>query len=168
MDISRDKFDTEILRQTLWLVFWIGLCFLAAFIGAMFTDTGAGSWYDQLEKPSWNPPSSVFSPVWTTLYTLMGIAAWLVWRETDKFPHAKKALGLFIFQLALNTLWSVIFFGMQRLDFAFIEISVLWIAIAATMAVFSRYNYTATLLLAPYIAWVTFAGVLNFAIWWLN
>ncbi len=168
MELSRRRNDPDILKQVAWLVFWIGLCFATAFIGGLFTDTGSGSWYNQLDKPSWNPPRWVFGPVWTTLYTLMGIAAWLVWKEAGSFARAKTPLILFVVQLTLNMFWSIIFFGLENPGLALIEIGVLWVAIAATIAAFNPFSRTASVLLVPYLAWVTFAAALNFAVWWMN
>jgi translocator protein len=144
---------------------WVGLCYLAAFVGSRFTDTGA--WFQALEQPPWAPPDSVFGPVWTVLYTLMGIAAWLVWRARG-FRGAPAALGLFLVQLVLNVAWSGLFFAMQRPDLAFAEIVVLWAAIVATLVAFWRVRPLAGALLLPYLAWVTFAAALNLAIWRLN
>jgi translocator protein len=144
---------------------WVGLCYLAAFVGSRFTDTGA--WFRALEQPAWAPPDRVFGPVWTVLYTLMGIAAWLVWRARG-FRGAPTALGLFLVQLVLNVAWSGLFFALQRPDLAFAEIVVLWAAIVATVVAFWRVRPLAGALLLPYLAWVTFAAALNFAIWRLN
>ena len=126
-----------------------------------------GEWYASLTKPTWNPPSFVFAPVWTALYVLMGIAAWLVWREAG-FSGARAALSLFLIQLVLNGLWSYLFFGMQKPMFAFFEIIVLWCMILATLAAFWRVRPMAGVLLVPYLCWVGFASVLNYQLWRLN
>ena len=126
-----------------------------------------GEWYASLAKPPWNPPSFVFAPVWTTLYVLMGIAAWLVWREAG-FSGARAALSLFLVQLVLNALWSYLFFGMQKPMFAFFEIIVLWCMILATLVAFWRVRPMAGVLLIPYVCWVSFASVLNYQLWRLN
>jgi tryptophan-rich sensory protein len=120
-----------------------------------------------LLKPAWNPPAWVFGPVWTVLYLMMAVAAWLVWRRRG-FAGAPWALGLFVLQLALNTLWSAIFFGLRRPGVAAIEILLLWLAILATLIAFAPVSRLAAILLAPYLAWVTFAAVLNFTIWRMN
>lgn len=133
----------------------------------MFTNRGLADWYPRLRKPSWNPPAWLFAPVWTLLYLSMAVAAWLVWRR-DGFSGAPWALGLFVFQLTLNTIWSFIFFALRRPGLAAIEIVLLWAAIVATLAAFSSVDRTAAILLAPYLAWVSFAAVLNFTIWRLN
>ncbi len=126
-----------------------------------------GEWYASLAKPSWNPPSSVFGPVWTILYLLMGVAAWMVWREAG-FSGARRALTLFIVQLVLNALWSYLFFGLQQPMVAFIEIIVLWCAILATILAFWPVSRTAGALLIPYLCWVSFASALNYQLWRLN
>lgn len=118
-------------------------------------------------RPDWAPPGSVFGPVWTVLYVLMGIAAWLVWRVAG-FRAARPALTLFVLQLALNALWSWLFFSWHRGDIAFAEVVLLWAFIAATMIAFWRIRPLAGALLVPYLLWVTFATVLNYALWRLN
>lgn len=152
-----------------WLALaaWILLCQAVGIIGALATDSGASPWYQALAKPSWNPPSSVFAPVWTTLYALMGIAAWLVWREGG-WRRQSGALGMFLVQLALNFAWSFLFFGAHALGASLIEIAVLWVAIALTIARFHRVSTVAAWLLVPYLAWVTFATALTAAIVSLN
>lgn len=166
--IPQHSSSNNLLSSILGLIFWVGLCFFAAFIGGLATDTGTGSWYAQIEKPSWNPPNWVFGPVWTVLYAAMGVAAWLVWRKAGSFTNAQTPLALFITQLALNTAWSLVFFGLELPGLALIDIALLWVMIATTIIVFREYSRTAALLLVPYIAWVTFATALNFAIWRLN
>jgi translocator protein len=152
---------------------WIGLCvflalcFAAAAIGGAVTGPQIDGWYAALHKPGWNPPNGVFGPVWTVLYACMAVAAWLVWRQ-DGLRPAKFPLTLFGVQLALNVLWSCVFFGLQLPGLAFAELIVLWSAIAATTAAFWRRSAVAGILLLPYLAWVAFAGVLNFAVWRLN
>jgi tryptophan-rich sensory protein len=152
---------------------WIGLvasiliCFAAAGIGSLFTIPATAGWYATLNKHSWNPPNRIFGPVWSTLYLLMGISAWLIWRERG-FKGAAFALTFFALQLALNALWSYLFFGLHNPGLALIEIIFLWIAILATLIAFSRLNTIAGALLLPYILWVTFAAFLNYTIWKLN
>jgi tryptophan-rich sensory protein len=152
---------------------WIGLavfiavCLGAGGLGAIATTPEIDGWYRTLAKPNWNPPDSVFGPVWTTLFILMGIAGWLVWKP-EGFKAAALPLTLFVVQLALNVTWSWIFFGMHQAGWAFAEIVILWLAIAATAAAFFRSAKAAGWLLMPYLACVSFAAVLNFTIWRLN
>ncbi len=151
-------------RQAVGLVLWLVVSLSAGWVGSRFVP---GDWYAGLAKPSWNPPSSVFAPVWTTLYVLMGLAAWLVWRQTG-FAGARAALGLFALQLVLNGLWSYLFFGSHQPGVALVEIVVLWLAILATTVGFWRVSVPAGMLLLPYLAWVGFAAALNFQLWRLN
>lgn len=137
----------------------------AGIVGSFFTTPNIPTWYVTLTKPPIAPPNWVFGPVWTTLFLLMGIAAYLVWRTGVR---SRSALQIFGIQLALNVLWSLIFFGLQNPGAAFIEIILLWLAIAWTIYAFSRHSKLAAWLLAPYIAWVSFASVLNYFIWVLN
>jgi tryptophan-rich sensory protein len=153
------------LSSALPFVFFIIAAQAAGALGAIATRKGM-AWNDTLEKPSFNPPGWVFGPVWTVLYFLMAMAAWLVWRK--KGPGAKPALGLWGVQLALNLAWSWIYFGAQRPGAAVIEIVALLGAIVATMAAFLRIERVAGLLMLPYLAWVAFAAVLNWSIWRLN
>lgn len=120
-----------------------------------------------MEKPAWNPPGWVFAPVWTLLYGLMALAAWLVWRRGG-FAANRRALVLFLAQVALNAAWTPIFFGMRLPGLAFAEILLLWAAIGATIGAFRKVDRIAAWLLAPYLAWVSFAAALNFTIWRLN
>jgi tryptophan-rich sensory protein len=145
----------------------IVLCLLAGGIGSIFTAKSIPTWYKDLKKPSFNPPNWIFGPVWTTLYILMGISAYLVW--TSGWNSAVKvALAVFAVQLILNTAWSIIFFGLQNPFVAFVEIIFMWLAIFATIVLFYRISPTAAYLLVPYLLWVSFASALNFAIWRLN
>lgn len=126
-----------------------------------------GEWYAALKKPSWNPPNWIFGPVWTALYTMMAVAAWLVWRRGG-FALNRLPLSLFLTQLLLNALWSWLFFGLKNPALAFGEIALLWLAIAATLLAFWPRQRTAAWLLLPYLMWVSFASGLNFALWQLN
>lgn len=146
------------------LVLWVVVALGAGWFGSNFTP---GEWYASLTKPAWNPPSSVFGPVWTVLYVLMGVAAWMVWRKAG-FSGARVALSLFFVQLILNALWSYLFFGLERPLAAFVEIIVLWVAILATLVGFWRIRPSAGALLVPYLCWVSFAAALNFQLWRLN
>jgi len=150
------------------LIAAIAISQLAGVVGSIFTVSSVGTWYRVLEKPAFNPPPWVFGPVWTLLYTLMGVAAWLVWRRGLDTPGVRPALGLFIVQLVLNAAWSIIFFGLRRPLAAFVEILLLWTAILLTITWFFRVSRVAGWLLVPYIMWVTFAAVLNHAIVRLN
>jgi len=150
------------------LVFWIGICFFVAWTGAQVSPgIASADWYNSLNKPSWNPPNWIFGPVWTLLYTLMGIAAWLIWKNFG-FHQAGKALSFFIIQLLLNGVWSQLFFGLELPGWAFFEILILLAAIVLTIYFFSKKHTTAAWLLVPYLAWAAFATALNGAIWWMN
>ena len=150
--------------QLLGLVGWLLTAFAAGAVGAV-ASVDAASFYAQLSKPSWAPPAWVFGPVWSTLYALMGIAAWLVWRSADS---RGMALGLFGAQLATNALWSWLFFAWHRGALAAVEVLVLVALIVATVAAFWRTSRPAALLLVPYLLWVSFASVLTWAVWWSN
>lgn len=152
------------LQSAFALAGWVALCFSAASLGAIFMP---GDWYASLQKPTWNPPGWIFGPVWTALYVMMAMAAWLVWRQGG-WQKQRKPLLIFLVQLALNALWTPLFFGLHWPGVAFAEIVLLWLAIAATITVFHPVNRTAMLLLAPYLAWVSFAAALNFSLWRLN
>jgi tryptophan-rich sensory protein len=127
----------------------------------------SAGWYAALHKPSWNPPAWVFGPAWTVLYACMALAAVLVIRNGG-FVRNRFALGLFALQLALNLVWSPLFFGMHRIGWAFAVTAGLWLALAATLAAFWRISVPAGALLVPYLAWTSFAAALNFTIWRLN
>jgi translocator protein len=154
-------------KRWIGLVVFIAVCLGAGSLGAIATTPEIDGWYRTLVQTHWNPPASVFGPVWTTLYVLMGIAAWLVWKPAG-FQAAAMPLTLFGGQLVLNVAWSWIFFGMHQPGWAFVEIVILWLAIAATTWAFFRRSPLAGWLMVPYLAWVSFAAVLNFTIWRLN
>jgi len=126
------------------------------------------SWYDTLAKPDWTPPSWLFSPVWTLLYLMMTVAALLVWRKKGSLRAAAFPLGLFALQLFFNLIWSPLFFGLRNPGAAMVDLVLLWVALLATVIVFWRISLPAGVLLLPYLLWVSFAGVLNFAIWQMN
>jgi len=151
-------------KHILGFIGWLVGCFAAASLGAIFMP---GEWYATLKKPSWNPPGWIFGPVWSALYTMMAVAAWLVWRRSG-FAAQGRPLALFLAQLILNAAWTPLFFGLHRPGIAFVEIVFLWLAIAATLAVFAPVSRVAAWLLAPYLVWVSFATMLNFALWRLN
>ncbi len=152
------------IRRWLGLAGGMLLCFAAASMGALFMP---GEWYAALKKPSWNPPGWVFGPVWSALYAMMAVAAWLVWQRGG-FAAQRRPLSAFLVQLALNAMWTPLFFGLHWPGLAFAEIILLWVAIAWTIATFWRVHRAAAWLLAPYLAWVSFAAVLNGTLWKLN
>jgi len=158
--------ETSKLRQTVMLGVFLAVCLGAGAVGSVATTPQIPTWYASLSKPSWNPPSWVFAPVWTTLYVMMGTAAWLVWRKVGA-PYERVFLWFWI-QLALNTIWSFIFFGLEQPGWAFAEVVLLWLSIAGTLRMFWKCSSLAALLLTPYLGWVTFAAWLNFTIWRLN
>jgi benzodiazapine receptor len=150
------------------LISSIILCQLAGFIGSLFTRAAVPTWYATLSKPTFTPPSGVFGPVWTTLYLLMGISLFLVWRTDGDLQQRRKALAVFYLQLALNALWSILFFGLRSPLAGLVGIICLWTAIWLTIHLFYRISRMAVLLLAPYLLWVSFAVVLNVSIFILN
>jgi tryptophan-rich sensory protein len=149
------------LRYALAFAAAVFITFCAPLAGVYSTPD---DWYEALAKPTWNPPGWIFGPVWTSLYLMMATAAWLVWkRDGWGIP-----LWLYLAQLALNAAWTPIFFGAHLLGWAFVEISIMWIAILSTILAFQRVHRAAALLLLPYLAWVTFAAFLNFTLWRMN
>lgn len=159
--------DKLILRiQILGLLAWLITVFAASSIGAL-ASINASEFYAALAQPGWAPPPSVFGPVWSLLYALMGISVWLVWRE-GAFRQNRKVLGLFMAQLALNALWSWLFFTWNLGGLALAELIILWVFILATIIGFWRVKAIAGVLLLPYLCWVSFAGLLNFSLWNLN
>lgn len=153
-------------RQGAGLLGWFALCFVAAGIGAL-ASVDAAAFYAQLGRPAWAPPAAVFGPVWTTLYALMAIAAWLVWRRLG-WRGARTALALFLVQLAVNALWSWLFFVWHLGAGAFIGVVMLWGLIATTLIAFWRKDRLAGVLLVPYLLWVTLASALTWAVWQAN
>ena len=153
-------------QQALGLAGWVAITFAAAAIGA-WGSADSSSFYAELARPSWAPPAWLFGPVWTTLYALMAVAAWLVWRVRG-LGGARTALGLYIAQLVANALWSWLFFAWHRGGLAFVEVLLLWGLIVATVVAFHRISRLAAIMLYPYLAWVTFATALTFAVWRLN
>ena len=153
-------------QQFVGLLAWLAITGIAAFAGSM-ASRRSEDFYGQLVQPSWAPPPEVFGPVWTVLYILMALAAWLVWR-VGGFDHARTALTLYLVQLAVNALWSWLFFAWQMGGAAFADIALMWVLVVATMAVFRRHSRPAALLLLPYLAWISFAAVLNLRLWQLN
>jgi tryptophan-rich sensory protein len=156
----------SVQKRLFGLVGWLAVSFAAAAIGGM-ASADAGEFYEQLSRPAWAPPSWVFAPVWTLLYLLMGVAAWLVWRERG-FRRARTALLLFLMQLAVNALWTWLFFAWHLGALAFGEVLILWILVLCTVLVFWRVRPMAGALLIPYLGWVSFASALTYAIWQRN
>jgi len=153
-------------QQILGLFGWLGLCFAASFVGAI-ASIQAQSIYGQLSQPLWAPPGWVFGPVWSVLYAMMAIAAWLVWRGGG-FLANRKALSFFLAQLLVNSLWSWLFFAWRLGALALVDILILWLLIVATIVYFWRSNVLAGTLLIPYLLWVSFATGLNYSVWQLN
>lgn len=153
---------------------WVGLagfiaiCLLTGALGGWATSQSVVEWYPTLNKPAWNPPAWVFAPVWTTLYVMMAVAAWLVWKKAPRGSGVRLALVLFFVQLALNCLWSFLFFGARSPGLALVEIVALLATLAATTWAFFNHSRLAGALMLPYLAWVSFAAFLNFTIWQLN
>ncbi|NGY38674.1 tryptophan-rich sensory protein [Flavobacterium sp. XN-5] len=144
-------------------------CLVIGYFSGIVTQSAITDWYPTLIKPSFNPPNWIFAPVWSMLYVMMGVAAGLVWDRMDSNKEVvKKALIIFAIQLALNALWSYLFFGLHNPMLAGLEIIILWLVIYETYLQFSKINKIAAYLLIPYLAWVSFAMVLNGSIWWLN
>ena len=154
------------LRLTLGLIGWLIVSYAASAVGAL-ASIQAKSFYSQLAQPAWAPPPFLFGPVWTVLYALMAIAAWLVWRSGGLHTN-RIALSFFLVQLALNALWSWLFFAWQRGALAFVDIALLWVLIVVTLVLFWRVRPLAGALLIPYLLWVSFASALNYSLWQLN
>ena len=148
------------------LIVFIALCEAAGVVGSIFTATAIKTWYVTLAKPSFNPPSWLFGPVWLILYLLMGVAMYLVYKKG--WPVSQKALIFFGIHLLVNAAWSIIFFGQRQIGWALADIVVMWLMIVISMYLFWQLDRRAALLLLPYLAWVSFATVLNYSIWRLN
>ncbi len=145
------------------------ICLAVGYLSGMVTRASITTWYPTLVKPSFNPPNWIFAPVWTSLYVMMGVAAGLIWNQiTTQKSAVTKALQIFAIQLILNALWSYLFFGLHNLMLATIEVVLLWLMIFETYSQFAKINKTASYLMLPYLAWVSFASVLTASIWWLN
>ena len=153
-------------KQFIGLVAWLSVSFIAAAIGSA-ASIQAASFYTELVQPGWAPPPDIFGPVWTALYALMGVAAWLVWR-VGGLRAAGTALSLFLAQLVVNALWSWLFFGWHRGALAFADIVLLWVLVVTTLIAFWRIRPLAGALLIPYLLWVSFATALNYSVWQLN
>ena len=154
-------------RSALALLAFVAACFAAALVGSAFTAPSVPEWYGSLARPSFTPPAWLFGPIWSVLYLAMAVAGWLVWRrQRESFTTLPQAL--FGGQLVLNVLWSILFFGLQAPGIALVEILILWAGIFATLLSFWRISTIAGWLFVPYLAWVSFAIILNFEIWRLN
>jgi tryptophan-rich sensory protein len=160
----KKHFFTNLLK----LIASIVLCQGAGIIGSLFTISSVDSWYRGLNKPVFTPPSRVFSPVWISLYVLMGISMFIIWRNGLATRYARRGMLLFIVQLALNSIWSYAFFGIESPLAGLIVIVVLWMFIFLTINDFRKVSMLSAVLLLPYIIWVSFAAVLNFSIFLLN
>jgi tryptophan-rich sensory protein len=153
-------------RQVVGLVGWLLLVFAAAAVGAV-ASLDAPTFYAELRRPAWAPPAWLFGPVWSVLYALMGVSAWLVWRGGG-FAATRRALLLFVVQLAVNASWSWLFFAWRQGGIAFVDVLLLWLLIGGTVFLFWRISKLGATLLVPYWAWVTFAAALTFSVWRLN
>jgi benzodiazapine receptor len=156
------------MGKTAKLLIAIVGCLGIGSIGGIFTTPAIPTWYAFLNKPFFSPPNWIFGPVWTILYILMGISLFLIWQKGVKNKNVREALVIFAIQFALNAIWSPIFFGARNLFLALIVIVFMWIYILKTILAFGKINKTASYLLYPYIAWVSFASILNFSVWILN
>jgi benzodiazapine receptor len=156
----------RLFEEVVALAVFVAICLAAGFLGSIFTAEAVGGWYAGLNKPDFTPPSWIFAPVWTTLYVLMGLSGWLVWRQREK--GVALPLLLFTVQLALNAAWSPIFFGLKRPGWALLDIAALWLLIVLFMFASWRRSRTASTLFLPYLAWVSYASILNFFIWQMN
>jgi len=156
------------IRTGVKLVLFVAFCEMVGVVGAFFTTSSIPTWYAGLRKPELAPANWVFGPVWTTLYGLMGVSLFLVWSKTLGKGFGRLAIAVFIMQLVLNVLWSYLFFGLQSPFLGVVEITILWLTIAATVAFFSRISRIAGLMLLPYLGWVSLAAYLNYMIFILN
>lgn len=157
------------MNRYLKILIFVGTCLGVGYLSGIATQSGVDDWFPTLEKPSFNPPNWVFAPVWSLLYILMGFAAGRVWARIDfERENVRKALVFFWIQLALNALWSVLFFALHNPLLALLEIVLLWLMIYETYAKFKGIDKIAGWMFVPYLLWVTFATVLNASLWWLN
>ena len=156
------------MKPAIKLIIAIAIPLLVGAVSGYFTATSVNGWFTTINKPSFNPPNGVFAPVWTTLYVFMGVASFLVWRSSTDSAVKRMAMTLYGLQLLLNFLWSFIFFGAHELGWALFDITLLWAMILLTIIWFRKISTSAAWLLVPYLCWVSFAAILNFAIWKLN
>jgi len=166
--INKNREGAMNMRKVLLLAGAVAVSFIPGIVGSLFTAPAIPTWYATLIKPPFNPPGWVFGPAWTILYLMMGIALFLVIKDGLQWRQVRWAAAAFIAQLVLNGLWSYIFFGLRSPGWALAEITVLWVSIVLCLIGFFRISRAAGLLLVPYLGWVTFAAVLNGAIWTLN
>jgi len=159
---------SEKTRNALTLFVAIAVPLGAGGLGTLATAKAIPTWYRGLRKPSWTPPQWVFGPVWTVLYAMMGTAAWLVWKTGWEKPAVRTGIGLFAGQLALNAIWSPIFFGKRAFGLALADLSLLWSMIVATAVQFYQVRPLAGILMFPYLLWVSYAASLNAGVWWMN
>ncbi len=150
------------------LVFSVLICEITGIVSGLLAGVGSNVWFESLTKPSWNPPDSVFGPVWTLLYLMMGISLWIIWKHPTHALEKRNAIRLFAIQLFLNFCWSIIFFRFHSIGLALVDIVLLLVAITLTIVSFSRISKQAAWLLVPYISWVSFATILNYSLWVLN
>ena len=161
--------NTSKTISPIWkLIISILICETTGIASGLIANTGMNPWFETLTKPSWNPPAFLFAPVWIFLYLLMGISLWLIWKSAATVPQKSKAIILFFLQLFLNFWWSIIFFKFHSPAFALVDIILMLILILLTIISFSKHSKPAAWLLVPYIAWVSFATILNYTIWVLN
>ena len=156
------------MKKAFRILVFIVICELAGIIGSVFTASSISGWYATLVKPPFNPPGWIFGPVWTILYAMMGLAAYLVYENGPRRPEIRKALTVFAIQLIINALWSIVFFGARQILGAVVVIVLLWVMILLTIRLFSRISKAAAYLLVPYLLWVSFASVLNISLYTLN
>lgn len=157
------------MKTYIRIILCVIICLAVGYLSSIVTQSSIKTWYPTITKPSFNPPNWVFAPVWTLLYIMMGIAAGMVWNKLDTNKElVKKALSFFIIQLLLNALWSYLFFGLNNILLAFIEIILLWLIIYETYYIFKQVDKKAGYLLIPYLGWVGFATILTGTIYWLN
>ena len=160
--------NSKNISSTWKLIISILICETTGIASGLIANTGINPWFDALNKPSWNPPAFLFAPVWTFLYLLMGISLWLIWKSATPVFQKNNAIILFSLQLFFNFWWSIIFFKFQSPVFALVDIIIMLILIMLTIISFSKISKTAAWLLLPYLAWVSFATILNYTIWVLN
>jgi translocator protein len=156
------------MNNTIKLIIAIAIPLIIGAVGSYFTIPEIKGWYTTIQKPSFNPPNGVFGPVWTTLYILLGIALFLVWKSTAATSIKQYAIALFIIQLLANFFWSILFFNQHQVGWALVDIVFLWVSILFTIIAFAKINTLSAWLLVPYISWVSFAMILNYSIWMLN
>lgn len=155
-------------KRPIHLIAWIVLCETAGIVGSLFTAPAIPTWYAGLAKPWFSPPNWLFAPVWTVLYALMGISVYRIWRMSKTLKVARNEVKLFLIHLLVNALWSLVFFGLKNISLALFIIVLLWILIVMLIKRFNKLDLLSSYLLIPYFGWVTFATLLNFALWVLN